>query len=544
MKIYPFSVKINKLNNKEVRFLDKELINGIPEENENTEIEASEEATEDALQTETQEPQEENEASEDAASEAAENPEEKDDDVSESEISEDSEENTEIDEDSLCVICGEKRKGEESEYCPDCEAAMYKSKIPFLAWLSGIAVICVSIFAFVIAMLASAPALQAARGDIYASQKRWYPAYLEYSQVSSVVDEISSILGAETPFVAAGKKIEEKTIISYANSRSPLDAAYMAMMIHGENLANVLPGLEEYVEIYDEFYNSYSLIAEPLDAMLTGATADETFKALLEFEDSPEMNKVYLNYFLFNAADYYQLSVDEQLAYVRAADESAKAQGKDFSWLYSLEIADILCQEGRYDEALEFIDVLAENDKSNYRAFDLKMRIAIAKGDTDGASKILAEFKTNNEGFDSAYALEAAYHRCTGDLEKSKLIIEEGLVENDTSSELHRQLALLHLINGSYSDAYEEAFTADSNASYMANYYMDSSGFTPQLDNTVYLCASLCKKHGLAGSENAVYLDQIIDYYKDFVPSKQASEVLDGEKTAKEVLTEGVCDLA
>ncbi len=519
--------------------MDKELINGIPEEEENTEVEAQEEATEDAVQTEEQEPQEEI-----VASEAPENSEEYSDEDSEQEINENSEEDEEIDEESLCVICGENRKGEDSNYCPDCEAAMYKSKIPFLAWISGIAVICVSIFAFVIAMLASAPALQAARGDIYASQKRWYAAYLEYSQVSSVVDEISSILGAETPFVSEGKGVNEKAIISYAKSRSPLDAAYLAMMIYGENVAETLPGIKEYIDIYDEFYNNYMLVAEPLDAMLTGATADETFKALRELEGSPEMNEVYLNYFLFNAADYYQLTVDEKLAYVKAADESAKKQGRDFSWLYCLEIADILCQDGRYDEALEFIDVLAENDKTNYRAFDLKMRIAIAKGDTDSASKILAEFKTNNEGFDSAYALEAAYHRCTGDLEKSKLIIEEGLVENDSSSELHRQLALLHLINGNYSDAYEEAFTADSNASYMANYYMDNSAFTPQLDNTVYLCASLCKKHGLKDSENAVYLDQIIEYYKDFVPSKQVSEVLDGEKTAKEVLTEGVCDLA
>ena len=524
--------------------MDKELINGIPEEEENVEAEVSEQATADAVQTEAQEPQEENEASEDADSESTEISEEKADEKSGDEISEASEEEQEPDKDILCIVCGENRKGEDSDYCPDCEAVMYKSKIPFLAWISGIAVICVSIFAFVIAMLASAPALQAARGETYASQKRWYSAYLEYSQVSSVVDEISSILGAESPFVAAGKGIDEKAIICYAKSRSPLDAAYLAMMLYGENVADVLPRVKEYVDIYDEFYNNYTLMGEPLDAMLAGATADETFNALNALKGTEGVNEVYLNYFLFNAADYYQLSVDERLAYIKAADEIAKAQGRDFSWLYNLEIADILCHEGRYDDALEFINVLAENDKTNYRAYDLKMRIAIAKGDTDGASKILAEFKTNNEGFDSAYALEAAYHRCTGDLEKSKLVIEEGLVENDSSSELHRQLALLHLIDGKYSDAYEEAFTADSNASYMANYYMDSSGFTPQLDNTIYLCVNLCKKHGLTSSANAVYLDQIIDYYKDFVPSKQVSEVLDGKKTAKEVLTEGVCDLA
>ncbi len=502
--------------------MDKELLNGIPEE-ENPETEVSEEAVEKEVQTET------------------ENTEEVIAEKTEEIIPDDAEE---IDEDSLCVICGKNRKGEESDYCAGCEAAMYKSKVPFLAWISGIAVICVSVFALVIALLASAPALQAARGDVYASQDRWYAAYLEYSQVSSVVEEISSILGTESPFVKEGKGIAEKTIISYAKSRSPLDAAYLAMMIYGENAAEKLPGIKEYIDIYDEFYNNYSLMAEPLDAMLTGATQEETFNALYALEGTAGLNDVYFNYFLFNAADFYKFSVDEKLAFIKAADESAKAQGRDFSWLYCIETADILVQEGRYDEAVGYAEVLAEKDKTNYRAHDLILRCLLAKDDTDGASKLLAEFKTNNEGFDNAYALEATYHRALGDIEKSKLVIEEGLVENDFSSELHRQLALIYLFEGKYSEAFEEAFTADSNASYMANYYMDSSGFTPQLDNTVYLCANICKMHGLTSSENAVYLDQIVDYYKDFTPSNQVSAVINGEKTAKQVLSEGVCDLA
>lgn len=520
-------------------------MNGLPEEEEQTAVAPSEETAaeepqaepEEAESTEVTEEKEEIPEKEDASEEeSAEETSEED--------AEPEEEPEELDEDELCIICGENKKGDESDYCPVCEAAMYKSKVPFLAWMSGIAVICVSIFAFVISLLGSAPALQAARGDTYASQNRWYAAYLQYSEVSSVVDEISAILGAESPFVQTGRKLDEKAIVSYANSRSPLDAAYMAMMLYGENVADELPAVKEYVDIYDEFYNSYSIMAEPLDAMLTGATQQETFDALYALEGTEGLNEIYFNYFLFNAADYYQLSVDERLAYVKAADDAAKAQGRDFSWLYCIEIADILAQDGRYDEAIEYAGILTEKDKTNYRAHDLVMRCMFAKGDTEGASKLLAEFKTNNEGFESMYSLEAAYHRCLGDYEKSKLVIEEGLVENDYSSELHRQLALLYLIEGKYSEAYEEVFTADSNASYMANYYMDSSGFTPQLDNTVYLCANICKNHGLTSSENAVYIDQIIEYYKEFVPSVQTASVLSGEKTVTQVLSEGVCDLA
>ncbi len=520
--------------------MDKELLNGIPEE-ENPETEITEETVEaekeEEIRTET-------ENTEEVISEK----EEAEEVITEEETSETEEaccgSAKGFTEDELCIMCGENHKTEDSNYCSGCEAAMYKSKVPFLAWIAGLAAICVSVFAFVITLLASAPALQAARGDVYASQQRWYAAYLEYSKVSSVVDEISGILGTESPFVKEGSAIAEKTITSYAKSRSPLDAAYMAMMIYGENVAEKLPGIKEYIDIYDEFYNSYSIMSEPLDAMLVGATQEETFNALLALEGSEGLNDVYFNYFLFNAADFYKLSVDERLTYVKAADECAKAQGRDFSWLYCLEAADILVQEGRYDEAVAYAEILAEKDKTNYRAHDLILRCMIATDNKDEASKLLAEFKTNNEGFDSAYALEAAYHRGLGDIEKSKLVIEEGMVENDFSSELHRQLALVYLTEGKYSEAFEEAFTADSNAAYMSNYYMDSSGFTPQLDNTVYLCANICKKHGLTSSENAMYLDQILDYYKDFTPSNQVSLVLNGEKTAKQVLSEGVCDLA
>ena len=49
---------------------------------------------------------------------------------------------------------------------------------------------------------------------------------------------------------------------------------------------------------------------------------------------------------------------------------------------------------------------------------------------------------------------------------------------------------------------------------------------------------------GITSGENAAYIDQIVDYYKDFTPSNQVNSVINGEKTAEQVLSEGVCDLA
>ena len=524
--------------------MDNELRNGLPEE-------ASEEK--DAVEENTAEAEEAVAETEESVAQAEEiydegeaaAAEEKCEDTPEEESDDGVEETSEeITENELCVICGENRKGEDSEYCAECEAAMYKSKIPGLAWISGIAVICVSVFAFVIAALVSAPVIQSIKGDIAAKEKLWYTAYAEYSQVSTYVDEITSIIGTNSPFVMAGRGIDEKMIESYSHARSPLDSIYIAMMTHGETVLEDFKGVKEYVELYDEFYGNYTLMSETIDAMISGAEMNETFAAFEALKGAEGINEVYRNYFLFSAADYYNLGYKEMLKYIEAADAAAKETGKDFSWLYYLEIADKLCQAGEYDLALKYVNVLEENDRNNFRAHDLQMRIAIAKGDTEKAKKIVEEFKADNEAYDTSYALEAGFYRCTGDIEKSKVICEEGLAQNDFSTEIHRQLALLYLLEGDYSKAFEEAFTADSNATYMANYYMDSIGYTPQLDNTIYLCATLCKQNNLMQSTNAVYIDEIITYYESFEPSEQVSAILSGEKTIEQVLTEGVCDLA
>ncbi len=515
--------------------MDNELMNGVPEEEEATVKNTPETPEEEIIADSAEETiAEENE---EAATE------DNEETVSEEESpAEESEE--ESDSESLCIICGENEKEDDSDYCAECTAAMYKRKIPFLAWVSGLAVLVMSVFAFVLTALISAPALQAARGDTYAAKNCWYPAYVEYSKVSGVVNELTDIFGQETPFIKAGKSIDGKMIESYAKCRSPLDAVYMATMMYGESQVEKIPYVKKYVDIYNDFYQNYSLMGETLENMMGDATKEETFAALEGFKGVEGINEVYRNYFLFNAADYYKLGADEELKYVEAADAAAKEQGEDYAWLYYIEIADILCSEDKYEQAVKYVDGLVERDKSNYRASSLKMRLAFAMGDEQKAAQTLADFKTDNKDYDSAIALEAAYLRMTGDLEKSKLLCEEGFVEYDSSPELHRQLALVYLCEGDYANAYEQAFIADSNAAYIANYYMDSSNYTPQHDSTLYLCTMICKNKNIKTTENAAYIDQIVEYYTGYEPTHQVSSILSGEKTAQQVLTEGVCDLA
>lgn len=549
--------------------MDNEKINGVPEEEtevpaaeaEENAAEASEEAaenteviseTEDAQAAEeeaeadkTEEISEEENETEETVEEKTEEALQENTETEETEESENEVPAEDADDEDLCASCGENEKQEDSEYCAECEAVMLSRKIPFLGWLSGLAVIVFSVFALVLAVLVSAPVLQIARGDIHAANNCWYTAYNEYQGVSSIVEEVNSIIGTTSPFVQTGSALNVKIVRTVAECYSPLEAITVAESLLGEDAFDKFSTLKKYEKIREDYVAAYEAVMEPIEAMVSGTADKETTYAAFESVLGTEgINDVYINYFLYNASAYYKDSEAVQLKYLDAVEASASADGGDYAWLYYQDYADTLYNNGDTEKAMKYLDALTNSDKTKFGAYELKLRIAIADGDMDEANRILAEFKTNNEGYDTAYVLEATLLRCQGEYEKAELLLEEALEQYDSVPELHRQLALIYLLDGDYDNAFEEAFQADSNAYYLYAYMGDSSGYTPQLNNTLYLCTYLCREKGTASTDNAIYIEDILDSFAEEDLSEQVLAVVRGEKTVEQVLSEGVCDLA
>lgn len=545
--------------------MDNEKINGVPEEeteaaqaekveetveetnviSENAEAEETEaDKTEDSAEEISEEADEESETEEKTEEGSEEPSEEKsEEESSEEEVSEETAE--EIDEENLCCICGEKEKQEDSDYCADCEAEMLKRKIPFLGWIGGLAAVVCSVVAFVMLVLVSAPSLQIARGDEYAAKNCWYTAYNEYRGVSSIVDEVHTILGQTTPLVQTGSGLNLKIVETVSNSYSPLEAISIAESLLGEDALEKYASLKKYAAIRDEYISSYEAVMEPIEAMLNGTADKETTYAGISAALGQEgVNDVYINYFLYNTAQTFGDTTEVKLKYLDALEKSAGKEAEDYSWLYYQDYASELYESGDVEGAMKYLDALTESDKTKFGAYELKLRIAIAQDDTDEANRILAEFKTNNEGYDTAYVLEATLLRTQGEYEKTKVLLEEAFEQYDSVPELHRQLALIYLLEGDYDMAFEEAYAADSNAYMLYAYMGDSSAYTPQLNNTLYLCSVLCRDKGKGTSENAIYIEEILSYYAEEDLSEQVLSVVNGEKTVEQVLTEGVCDLA
>ena len=519
--------------------MDNEKINGIPEEE--TEAEVNE-----VQETETTEEVNETvqENAEDTVCEDAEESEEETPENTEEEVPAEEEEE-EISEDELCECCGEKRKLEDSDYCSDCEATMLSRKIPFLGWISGLVVIVISVFALALATLVAAPSIKVSRGDSFARDNCWYSAYREYTEVNSVIFELTSILGQESPFIKMGTGLTYKVIDTVAKTSSPLDAITVADSLLGANSTENDRVLnKKYGKLKSDYMSTFNEIKATYNVMQYGEASYETTKASLEKARGKEgVNDILLDYFIFTATLYYNRDVEESLEVLDRIDKAAKESKEDYTWLYYQDYADNLFEAGQNEKALEYIDAIIENDKTKFGAYELKVRIALSNNDIDEANRTLEEFKKHNEGYDTAYVLEATLLRVSGKYEEAKVLLTDAIEEYSSVPELHRQRALLYLIEGNIDEAYKAADEAVYNALYLYSYMNDSSAVTPQLINTAYLCSYLADKTGASVAGQSMWMPQLLEGMTDQDLPQRVRDAINGKYTWEEVLTEGECDL-
>lgn len=514
--------------------MDNELMNATPEEeNEKTETVEQAEETVEIQEAEIAE----EETSEEEAEETIEETTEETDGKTVEEEAEDVE---------LCPLCEENALSEGRSYCESCEAQMLKRKPPFLAWICGAAVLLLSVFALVISFLISAPAIQVIKGDIAAENNCWYTAFLEYSEVDTVLNEVNTILGTSplTNFVKTGKNVKLKLVDAAAMYSNPLDAYSYATKYFSEEEIEKNSSLRGYKEVMEAYQVSYETLYDGIQMMTSNLSNFEEVSAKFEsFRGTEGVDDVYIDYFITAAANYYEIPVEKQLECFEKIDASAKASGKDYRWLYYVDYVNILNDAGKSDEAIALLDEMIERDKTAFDYYTLKVETQIAQGNLEAADKTCTAFEENNEGYDTAYILRSIVLRCQGETEKAKALLTEALETYGTVPEIYRQLALIHLLEGDYDSAYEQAYTANSTAYNLYYYYGDSSAYTVELDNTVYICAYLCNQLGTMSSENAIYITDILASYKDVELSDKLTQIVNGEKTVQEVLTEGGCDL-
>ncbi len=526
--------------------MDKENLNGIPEEeievvNENAaeEIaaeetaEISEEIAEETVAEDISETEETEEITEDTA-----------DDAQENEIPEIGEEMAE--EDNLCPMCGENECEEDSSYCLECETKMLKRKIPLSAWLAGLFSLGFSFFAFIVVILASAPALQVVKGDEYAKNKNWYAAYTEYNKVSDVSAQINEILQKESVYTTVGTGVSKRIIESVANYSSPMDAYYVAQNLFSTDTPETSHGfMKKYAKIYKEHNSSYSAMSDILDKVFgENPDKDAIFAELDALKGKEGVKDVYLAFYKFAIASELGVDYNGQVEYLKELEKVCKATGDDYGWLYELPMAETLILAGKEEDAVKYLDSMIKKDCSKYDAYKLKMTIQLDNGDKDGASKTLAEFKVNNEGKDTAYLLEIYLLRRNGENEKAKTLAVDALEEYGSEPEINRQLALTLMVKGDYVNAFDYIMAAYNSAYYQYYYTGDSSTLNnPQFYSTLYLSAYVLKNSDQMKEDFSKDVEDVLEQFEIGVLTDDTKAIVNGEKTVSQILTEGDCDL-
>ena len=523
--------------------MDKENLNGIPEE-EKTEMISDEAVSDEEIAEEVQEEtvcEEEN-----RAEQADETVDETVNDAEEE--SEDSEETVEEDGEpaEICPVCGEREVAEDSNYCTECETKMLKRRIPFLAWLSAFIVLGFSVFAFVLVLLASAPSLQVIKGDSFAKNKNWYGAYTAYADVQTMADEINSILGMESQYTKVGTGVTKRIVNAVANYSSPIDAYYVAQNLLGNTKVSELGFMKKYKAVSEEHDATFDLIEETLNkAYDENPDAEKIYAELDSFKGKEGVTDLYIDFYKFAVADLLKSDVNVQVEILKDLEKSALATGKDYGWIYYQPMAETLAAAGKSEEAVEYLEKIIENDTSKYDAYKLKMDIELDAGNKDAASKTLAEFKVNNEETETAYMLEIVYLRRTVQTDKAKTLCLEALESYESIPELNRQLALVYLADNDYVNAFDSMMLAYNYAYYIYQSTYDTSTLDdPAFYNTLYLSAYLLKNSDKMDEEYSEDIEEILGQFDESVLEDVTKEIIAGKKTAAQVLTEGECDLA
>lgn len=454
----------------------------------------------------------------------------------------------EIDPEEICPICGIRRKALGKEYCSACEKQLLKTKVPVLGWLAGIVVILAAVFAVAQSSLASAPAIQSFRGDVYADKKCWYSAYTSYSDVDSVISEIYQIIGQETDLLKSGCGLKAKLVNAIYNGYTPLDAANsISTFFSAETDGYVQHSkfLSGCNKLFEDYNKTFDIISKNAGDELS-AEAPDVNKIIEKFNESRNeegVNPVFVDSFICTVAEYFAPDdIQLQLDSYEKLDKTAKAQDEDYSWCYYAGYAAALLKAGEYDKAIALMDEKIANDKGNYNSYLTKLRCCIAAGKKDDADALIEEFVKYNETEDAEFVLRAINYRCAGEYDKVKTLCEEAFESYDYVPELHRQLALAYLLEKDYDNAFEQAYAAEQMA-YNLYSMGDSSGYTTELLNTAYVCYSLCKQFGKCDSENSGALDEMLKSYEGEQISAEAQDIVAGKITVEKALTEGDYDL-
>lgn len=457
-----------------------------------------------------------------------------------------------------CTKCAKHNCMDGEDYCEECLIKMLNTRITFAGWLAGAVSLVLSVVAVVLVIMHVPCVALSIRAESAARDNRWMDACYYYNQMEQTVLDLKATFNWETDkeepvlrrFFMMGTNTKAKMFESYAKMYGPLVAVENLLtkdyttydaMVKGESKLIEHKLVKPYWEMYDSVtYTQSALIYA--EEQPEEDTYESSIKFIDSFKNRTDIDSVYLAYQKYVTADYYNQSCEERIKWLNECEKLAEASGKDYKWMYYYDYADVLNEQGKVDEAIAKIDLLISENQNNFNAYTQKCDILLTNGRVAEAEKFVGELNEKHGNYTETKAMQLKIYRYKGEYDKALVLGEDMLKNYEGSPEVYRQISLIYLAQGDYRSAFEHIDIGYTNA-YNMNYY--NAGISEEdLVKTLYVCAKLFEANEkLSDSEKATMANINEMFGTEYEPNAEMKAIVSGEKTAKEILTQGDYDL-
>ena len=362
-----------------------------------------------------------------------------------------------IDEENLCLCCGEKEKMEGSDYCEDCHEAMRRYPFKWIYFL-------VAALAVYAAVLAVGKIADINRGWVYdyegrvLSEAGWYSDAndkFQYSQNylyrSKIEPKMVYMHNLENAYKQGGFEMINSYPVSVATlfDEWEVKLPYMKNVKRNYMRAQIMAATIQQVN--EEVFSKYSETAQKdlpyekiikelssYDSRMLHIGLDENGNEITEtttgsqdyngtmttsnevyFKRTEKYDKAMLEYFKYYFASACERPYEERVDFL----ENVRKLEPDMLWLYAADLAIEYADNGEKEKALELADLIYNDSETNVVSYYVR-NVVSRKYDKD---------------------FDAAIEYCNNGIE---------LGDN---YEFHRQLALNYLAKGDYKKAQQSA---------------------------------------------------------------------------------------
>ncbi len=449
-----------------------------------------------------------------------------------------------------CTRCGEHNCVEGAEFCEDCLVEMINTRVPIMGWIAGAASLVLAVVAIAASVFLVSPTILCVRAEKAVKEKSWNDAVYYYDQMDSTLSDFRNLInwqeGSPEPFLRRffklGAGTHAKMFEAYAKMYGPLTAVEKLEVNDNTPLTKTetaKPYWEQYkgiVRAFDALYNS--------NRAPEANTYDASIKFIGEIEQQEGVDKVYTSYQKYlMAAVYYDQSIEESLKWLEICDDYAKKSGMDYKWLYYSDYANILNVTGEHNKALALMDELISDNNNNFNAYTQKTDILIDNGMLEEAEDFVDGLVEDFGNYSETQEMQLRVARCKGEYDKVMVLGDTLMANYAATPETYRQMALMFVAQGDYKNAFTYMDNGFS-AAYMLNEEESAGISLEKIKETCYICAKLYEKHGEPTDEEKLKIAEI--YYmfpEDYKTTDDGEALINGEKTAREILTQGDYDL-